>query len=119
MYLEEKVDKILELVSQDRKPLNWSDLMKEARTLAPDLKVEFLQAMGFTRSGSRHTRSCASIQGSGLICTCVQPESEWSHPKDVREFLHETPEERQEATRKRIRAEEDPYDADRWESVHG
>lgn len=93
----------------------WAGLLASAEDFPPERKVQLLKAMGFTPYGRTHDRNCVSLQGSGLICTCVQPEKKWRNPEDVTAFLGETYEERRLKTRERIRREDDEFDADRWD----
>jgi hypothetical protein len=101
VYLEQKIDKILEIVSTDQKPANWEELLKEGPGLPPKVKLALIKAMGFTRHRAAHQMSCASLQGSGYICTCVWPATTWSAPDDVLAHLGQTFAERKAATEER------------------
>lgn len=89
-----------------------ADMLTVAGMLAPEFKVQLMEAMGFTPQRQPHQLSCMSIQGSGYICTCVQPPTVWIQPHDVDVLRHETPNERRAATQARnAQEEEDEEDA--------
>lgn len=90
---------------------NPKDLLAYAGELTPEFKVQLIDAMGFQSHRPKHSIDCASIQGSGLICTCSWPQTRWLAPADVVAFMHETPEERRADTDKRIAQwDKDPED---------
>lgn len=82
-------------------------LKVDYRAMPPERKLALLEEMGFTRTRAEHQISCTSIQGSGLICTCLAPPSKWLAPADVRKHLHETHDERAEYTARRSAWEDD------------
>lgn len=69
--------------------------------LSAAAKLQVLEALGFVRYRSNHERSCASLQASGYICTCIAPQSVWSAPEDVYHFLGESLTERKAYTERR------------------
>lgn len=121
MYLEEKVDKILQILecgagaSIDGERIAL-ELIQHTEDISAEMKLKIIEALGFRPSRARHAMGCASLQGDGLICTCVIPETVWEQPEDVTTFRHETRGERKEETRRRMAAEGvDEFDAARWE----
>ncbi|MFI2616609.1 hypothetical protein [Streptomyces sp. NPDC018584] len=81
--------------------------LSQAKDLTPEQKLALLNAMGFTSFRPIHDTGCASLQGSGLICTCARPQTRWLAPKDVVVHMHETVEERRAETDERIRREDE------------
>lgn len=82
-------------------------LKVDYKSMPPEQKLALLEEMGFIRTRVEHQITCTSIQGSGLICTCVAPVSKWEAPADVRKHLHETHPERVEYTSRRSSWEDD------------
>lgn len=62
--------------------------------LPPDVKVQIIEAMGFTPMGSDHTYDCPHPWDSGLVCNCVGDPTVWNGPLDVQEMRGETWEQR-------------------------
>lgn len=93
-------------------------LKVDYQSMPPEEKLAILREMGFTRTRAEHTITCTSIQGSGLICTCIAPTSKWSAPVDVRKHLNETHPERVEYTARRSAWEDDGIESgekpERW-----
>lgn len=79
-------------------------LVHMVKELPPEQKVELLEAIGMSRTGSAHQPDCYSY--SGNRCICIPPASTWSHPDGVDEFLGETWEDLQERASRRIAARE-------------
>lgn len=112
MYVEQKIDRILELLEASRPSVSIEittseEILASAKLFPAELKVKLAEAMGFAQGKAPHEMGCVSIQGSGLICTCVEPEILWTNPDDVSEFLEDTFEIRKERTLERERKEEE------------
>lgn len=71
--------------------LNADDLVAQikAGALTPLEKLAIVEAMGFSRSGSNHTRDCAYALDRGNRCTCVPPPDVFDMPDDVARYTHQ------------------------------
>lgn len=70
--------------------------------MSPEQKLQILREMGFREdSPLEHGVNCVSRQGSGLICTCWPGTTSFKAPTDVRRYMGETNEARQEFAKKR------------------
>lgn len=102
-------------------PTSLEDLIAEVKGLKAEDKVALFRSLGMSRIGSAHTMDCLSIQGSGLICTCVPDAATWTSPQDVTDLFEENWEQRKakksardlaEAERERIAEEREFAEAE-------
>lgn len=70
------------------------DLLAQAKTLPPEVKLQLIKAMGFIATGDDHDGECIGRPGSGYVCNCVPPATWWHAPNDVDVYRKETWEDR-------------------------
>lgn len=94
MDLESRVARLEKLAGvtepKPQLPSNMDDLLAQARNLPPDVKINLIQAMGFTAMGDDHDDDCVGRPGSGFVCNCVPPATWWNAPNDVDVYRKET-----------------------------
>lgn len=77
-------------------------------TLDPAQKLHILNEMGFQEAAPlEHAVNCTSRQGSGLRCDCLPGTTSFKAPADVKRYMGETMEARQEFAEKRQEYEND------------
>lgn len=97
--VEDRLDRLEQLAGISRTPeapavVDNAVLFAQARNLPPALKVQLVEAMGFTPKGSAHDNDCPAPHMRGIRCNCVPPATVWSAPNDVDVHRKETWEDR-------------------------
>ena len=78
------------------------------KSLDPAQKLQILSEMGFVEASPlEHAVNCTSRQGSGLICDCLPGTTSFKAPADVKKYMGETLEARQEFADQRQEFEND------------
>lgn len=77
--------------------IDWRSLRPDDPTdwkaLPPTVKLELVEAMGFSRVWTEHQPECPYAIDAGMRCNCIPPGTSFHPPHDVVKELHETYEE--------------------------